>query len=69
MAAPLPRAVLEARFPGRFHTVEGASFDARAGAVLARRRVMFGPLILLYTLSSEFMTQFLSGYVAWLRKG
>ncbi|ACB78843.1 putative flagellar biosynthetic protein [Methylorubrum populi BJ001] len=31
--------------------------------------VMFGALILLYTLSSEFMTQFLSGYVAWLRKG
>lgn len=31
--------------------------------------VMFGALLLLYTLSSEFMTQFLSGYVAWLRKG
>ncbi|WP_240782526.1 ATP-dependent helicase HrpB [Roseococcus sp. SYP-B2431] len=46
MAAPLSRAVLEARFPERFHTVEGASFDARAGAVLARRRVMFGPLVL-----------------------
>ncbi len=31
--------------------------------------VMFGALILLYTLSTEFMTQFLSGYLAWLRKG
>lgn len=46
MAAPLTRARLEERFPGRFRTVEGASFDARAGAVLARRRLMFGPLIL-----------------------
>jgi ATP-dependent helicase HrpB len=46
MAAPITRAVLEARFPERFVTVEGASFDARAGAVLARRRLMFGPLIL-----------------------
>ncbi len=46
MAAPISRAVLEARFPERFATVEGAAFDARAGAVLARRRVMFGPLVL-----------------------
>ncbi|MDB5413352.1 MAG: hrpB [Rubritepida sp.] len=46
MAAPITRAILEARFPDRFHTIEGAAFDARAGAVLARRRVMFGPLIL-----------------------
>lgn len=46
MAAPVSRAVLEARFPERFRTVEGASFDARAGAVLARKRLMFGPLVL-----------------------
>jgi ATP-dependent helicase HrpB len=46
MAAPLDRSVLEARFPERFRTEEGAAFDARAGAVLARRRVMFGPLVL-----------------------
>jgi ATP-dependent helicase HrpB len=46
MAAPLARAALEARFPDRFRTVEGAAFDARAGAVLARRRRMFGPLVL-----------------------
>ncbi|MBY0337990.1 MAG: ATP-dependent helicase HrpB [Acetobacteraceae bacterium] len=46
MAAPLDRAALEARFPDRFRTEEGAAFDARAGAVLARRRVLFGPLVL-----------------------
>ena len=46
MAAPLDRAVLEARFPGRFVREEGAAFDARAGAVLARRRLRFGPLVL-----------------------
>ena len=46
MAAPISRAVLEARFPERFVTVEGAAFDVRAGAVLARRRLMFGPLVL-----------------------
>lgn len=46
MAAPLARAALEARFPERFRTVEGAAFDARAGAVQARRRLMFGPLVL-----------------------
>ena len=46
MAAPLSRAVLEARFPDRFIREEGAAFDARAGAVLARRRLRFGPLVL-----------------------
>ncbi len=46
MAAPLDRAVLEARFPERFRREEGAAFDARAGAVLARRRLCFGPLVL-----------------------
>jgi ATP-dependent helicase HrpB len=46
MAAPLTRAALEARFPDRFHREEGASFDGRAGAVLARRRLRFGPLVL-----------------------
>lgn len=46
MAAPLDRAVLEARFPERFVREEGAAFDARAGAVLARRRLRFGPLVL-----------------------
>ncbi|MBL6456624.1 ATP-dependent helicase HrpB [Belnapia sp. T6] len=46
MAAPLDRAVLEARFPERFRREEGAAFDARAGAVLARRRLRFGPLVL-----------------------
>jgi len=46
MAAPLDRALLEARLPGRLRREEGAAFDARAGAVLARRRLMFGPLVL-----------------------
>jgi ATP-dependent helicase HrpB len=46
MAASLDRALLEARFPGRLRREEGAAFDARAGAVLARRRLMFGPLVL-----------------------
>ncbi|UFN47862.1 ATP-dependent helicase HrpB [Roseomonas sp. OT10] len=46
MAAPLSRAVLEARFPERFVREEGAAFDARAGAVLSRRRLRFGPLVL-----------------------
>ena len=46
MAAPLDRATLEARFPERFLREEGAAFDARAGAVLARRRLRFGPLVL-----------------------
>ena len=46
MAAPITLATLEARFPERFRVEEGAGFDARAGAVLARRRRMFGPLVL-----------------------
>ncbi len=46
MAAPIERAMLEERFPDRFRREEGASFDARAGAVLARRRLRFGPLVL-----------------------
>jgi ATP-dependent helicase HrpB len=46
MAAPLDRAVLEARFPERLRREEGAAFDARTGAVVARRRLMFGPLVL-----------------------
>ncbi|WP_149538342.1 ATP-dependent helicase HrpB [Siccirubricoccus phaeus] len=46
MAAPLDRAVLEARFPARFIREEAAAFDARSGAVQARRRLRFGPLVL-----------------------
>jgi ATP-dependent helicase HrpB len=46
MAAPLDLALLEARFPDRMRWVEGAVFDARTGTVTARRRKMFGPLIL-----------------------
>ena len=46
MAAPLDRTVLEARFPERFRREEGAGFDARLGAVTARRRLWFGPLLL-----------------------
>ena len=46
MAAPIDRAVLEARFPERLRREEGAAFDARTGAVLARRRLCFGPLVL-----------------------
>ena len=46
MAAPIDRAVLEDRFPERLRREEGAAFDARTGAVLARRRLMFGPLVL-----------------------
>ncbi|MBW8271018.1 ATP-dependent helicase HrpB [Caldovatus aquaticus] len=46
MAAPLSRAALEARFPERFVREEGAAFDPRAGAVLARRRLRFGALVL-----------------------
>ena len=46
MAAPIERAVLEARFPERLRREEGAAFDARTGAVLARRRLRFGPLVL-----------------------
>jgi ATP-dependent helicase HrpB len=44
MAAPIERAVLEARFPERLRREEGAAFDARTGAV--RRRLRFGPLVL-----------------------
>uniref|UniRef100_UPI0034E1FBD7 ATP-dependent helicase HrpB n=1 Tax=Roseomonas rosulenta TaxID=2748667 RepID=UPI0034E1FBD7 len=46
MATPIDRAVLEARFPERLRREDGAAFDARAGAVVARRRLMFGPLVL-----------------------
>ncbi|MFC7734799.1 ATP-dependent helicase HrpB [Roseomonas sp. GCM10028921] len=46
MAAPLDRAVLEARFPERFVREEVTEFDARTGAVVARRRLRFGPLVL-----------------------
>ncbi|MFC7475336.1 ATP-dependent helicase HrpB [Dankookia sp. GCM10030260] len=46
MAAPIDRAALEARFPDRFVREEGAAFDVRAGAVQARRRLRFGPLVL-----------------------
>ncbi len=46
MAAPLDLALLEARFPERLSWIEGAVFDARTGTVTARRRRMFGPLIL-----------------------
>ncbi len=46
MAAPIERAVLEARFPDRLRREEGAAFDARLGAVVARRRLCFGPLVL-----------------------
>jgi len=46
MAAPLDRAALEARFPDRFIREEGAAFDPRTGAVQARRRLRFGPLVL-----------------------
>ncbi|WP_198377419.1 ATP-dependent helicase HrpB [Neoroseomonas rubea] len=46
MAARIDRAVLEARFPERLRREEGAAFDPRANAVVARRRLMFGPLVL-----------------------
>lgn len=46
MAAPIARAVLEERFPARLVREEGAAFDPRAGAVIARRRLRFGPLVL-----------------------
>jgi len=46
MAAPIDRAALEARFPDRFRREETVAFDARAGAVQARRRLRFGPLVL-----------------------
>ncbi|SHI53218.1 ATP-dependent helicase HrpB [Roseomonas rosea] len=46
MAAPLDRATLEARFPGRFVREEVTEFDSRTNAVVARRRLRFGPLVL-----------------------
>jgi ATP-dependent helicase HrpB len=46
MAAPLDLTTLAERFPERLRWEEGAAFDARAGAVIARRRRMFGPLVL-----------------------
>ncbi|EHL95284.1 ATP-dependent helicase HrpB [Acetobacteraceae bacterium AT-5844] len=46
MAAPLDRAVLEARFPERLVREEGAAFDPRTNSVVARRRLRFGPLVL-----------------------
>ncbi len=46
MAAPLDLKTLESRFPDRLRWEEGAAFDPRAGAVLARRRRRFGPLVL-----------------------
>ena len=46
MAAPLGRAALEARFPDRLVREEGAAFDPRLGAVVARRRLRLGPLVL-----------------------
>jgi ATP-dependent helicase HrpB len=46
MAAPLDLAALAERFPERLRWEEGAAFDARAGAVIARRRRLFGPLVL-----------------------
>jgi ATP-dependent helicase HrpB len=46
MAAPLDRATLEARFPDRFIREDVTEFDTRAAAVVARRRLRFGPLVL-----------------------
>ena len=46
MAAPLDRATLEARFPERFLREEVTEFDTRANAVVARKRLRFGPLVL-----------------------
>jgi ATP-dependent helicase HrpB len=46
MAAPLERAVLEARFPERLVREEGAAFDPRTNSVVARRRLRLGPLVL-----------------------
>jgi ATP-dependent helicase HrpB len=46
LAAPLSRATLEARLPGRFRRSEETFFDPRAGAVVSRARLRFGPLIL-----------------------
>ncbi|HWX49764.1 MAG TPA: ATP-dependent helicase HrpB [Roseomonas sp.] len=46
MAAPLTREALEAAFPERLVREEGAAFDPRANAVVARRRLRLGPLVL-----------------------
>jgi ATP-dependent helicase HrpB len=46
MAAPLSRDLLEQRFPERLRREQGAAFDARANAVVARDRLRFGPLVL-----------------------
>lgn len=46
MAAPLTRAALEAAFPERLMREEGAAFDPRTNAVVARRRLRLGPLVL-----------------------
>ncbi len=46
IAAPLDLAVLEERFPERLTWIEGAVFDPRTGSVTARRRRMFGALVL-----------------------
>ncbi|WP_419900549.1 ATP-dependent helicase HrpB [Roseomonas sp. USHLN139] len=46
MAAPLTREALEKKFPDRLVREEGAAFDARSGAVIARRRLRLGPLVL-----------------------
>ncbi|MCQ4161453.1 ATP-dependent helicase HrpB [Roseomonas sp. GC11] len=46
MAAPLTREALEKKFPERLVREEGAAFDARTGAVVARRRLRLGPLVL-----------------------
>lgn len=46
LAAPLSREVLEARLPERFRRTEETFFDPRAGAVVSRARLRFGPLIL-----------------------
>jgi ATP-dependent helicase HrpB len=46
MAAALPRTALEARFPDRFVREEGTAFDPRGNAVIARRTLRFGALVL-----------------------
>ncbi|MFN6954626.1 MAG: ATP-dependent helicase HrpB, partial [Acetobacteraceae bacterium] len=46
LAAPLSREALEARLPERFRRTEETFFDPRAGAVVSRARLRFGPLIL-----------------------
>ena len=46
LAAPLSRATLEARLPERFRRTQETFFDVRAGAVVSRARLRFGPLIL-----------------------